>query len=220
MQTLIKNSSLPSENSDRNSIILEGISWSTFQIIMEEVGENRGWRITYDQGVLEIKMPHSEHEIAIRMLDSFIGSIADELEIEVMNIGSLTLERKDLSRAIEPDSCFYIQNESQIRGIKSIKLSNCPPPDLVIESDHTNSSLNKFDIYASLGVPEIWRYRNQNLEVYQLKNGQYEKSVNSLAFPFLPIIEISDFIEQSLIVGQRKTVKLFRNRIREILNNE
>jgi len=39
----------------------------------------------------------------------------------------------------------------------------------------------------------------------------------SLAFPFLPIAEIPGFIEQSRTVGQRATVRLFRQRIREIL---
>ena len=119
-------------------------------------------------------------------------------------------------RRIEPDSCFYIQNESVVRG-KSINLPTDPPPDLVIESDYTNSSLNKFSIYAALGVPEIWRYRNQSLQVYQLVEGSYEKRENSLAFPFLPIAEIPDLIEQSKTIGQRAAVRLFQERIREVL---
>jgi hypothetical protein len=36
-------------------------------------------------------------------IESFIEAIADELEIEVMKAGSLTLEREDLTRAVEPD---------------------------------------------------------------------------------------------------------------------
>ncbi|HEY9705876.1 MAG TPA: Uma2 family endonuclease [Allocoleopsis sp.] len=219
MQTLIKNPSLSSENPPRNSMLLKGVTWQTFKTLMEEVGENRAWRITYDQGVLEIRMPHSEHEEPKEILGDFITVLVNELDIEMRKLGALTLDNEELDRAIEPDSCFYIQSESQIRGIKSVKLSTCPPPDLVIESDLTHSSLNKFDIYASLGVPEIWRYKNKKLEVYQLQNGQYEKCDRSLAFPFLPITEIPDFIEQSLTIGQRTTVKLFRNRIKEILTS-
>jgi Uma2 family endonuclease len=128
----------------------------------------------------------------------------------------LTLEREDLTRAIEPDTCFYIQNESVVRG-KSINLPADPPPDLVVESDYTSSSLNKFSIYASLGVPEIWRYRNQSLLVYQLVEGNYEQRENSLAFPFLQIAEIPAFIEQSKTIGQRAAVRLFRERVRELL---
>lgn len=78
----------------------------------------------------------------------------------------MTLEREDLTRAVEPDSCFHIQNESIVRG-KNIDLQTDPPPDLVLESDYTSSSLNKFTIYASLGVSELWRYRSKSIEVYQ-----------------------------------------------------
>ena len=94
-----------------------------------------------------------------------------------------------------------------------------PPPDLAVESDYTNSSLNKFAIYAALGVPEIWRYRRQTREVYQLVDGAYQTVTQSVAFPFLPIAEIPEFIEQSRAIGQRSAVRLFRTRIREILPN-
>jgi Uma2 family endonuclease len=96
-------------------------------------------------------------------------------------------------------------------------LQNDPAPDLVVESDYTSPSLNKFTIYASLGVPELWRYRRQTLQVYQLIEGNYELSDRSLAFPFLPIAEVPGFIEQSKTIGQRAAVRAFRGRIREIL---
>jgi Uma2 family endonuclease len=100
---------------------------------------------------------------------------------------------------------------------KEINLSIEPPPDLAVESDHTHSSMNKHDIYAALGVPELWRYHKQMLQVYLLIEGQYQLSDRSLAFPCLPIAEVSEFIEQSKEIGQRATVRLFRERIRELL---
>ena len=33
-------------------------------------------------------------------------------------------------------------------------------PDLLIEIDLTNDSLNKFPLYAALRVPEVWRYKD------------------------------------------------------------
>jgi Uma2 family endonuclease len=199
-------------------VILQGVSWATFKALMADIGDNRACRIAYDQGILEIRMPLAEHEEPKRLIESFVECLADELEIEIRSLGALFLEREDLSRAVEPDSCFYIQNESLVRG-KEIKLPNVPPPDLAIESDYTSSSLNKFNIYASLGVPELWRYRKQSLQVYQLVEGNYELSETSLAFPFLPIAEIPGLIEQSKIIGQRACVRLFRARIREILES-
>lgn len=198
-------------------ITLRGVTWQTYKSLMADVGDNRAWRIAYTEGVLEIRMPLTQHEEPKRLIESFVEAIVDELGIEIRSLGALTLEREDLTRAVEPDTCFYIANESIVRGLKDIKLPENPPPDLVVESDYTNSSLNKFTLYASLGVPELWRYRKNNLEVHQLIEGEYKQVNNSVAFPFLSIAEIPGFIEQSNTIGQRAAVRLFRKRIGEIL---
>ncbi|MEG4045982.1 Uma2 family endonuclease [Microcoleus sp. Pol17_C1] len=213
--TPIEQQTTPAEN----RVVLKGVSWSTFKALLADVGDDRAWRIAYDEGVLEIRMPLEEHEEPKRLIESFVEAIVDELEIELRSLGSLTLEREDLTRAVEPDSCFYIQNESLVRG-RNINLPNDPPPDLAIESDYTNSSVNKDSIYAALGVPELWRYRRESLQVYQLREGKYEMCAHSLAFPFLPVAEIPGFIEQSRTIGQRAAVRLFRERIREILPSQ
>src|SRR4028118_665940 len=238
---LTTTSSPPQQSSEEKLITLTGIKWLTFKAIMSDVGDGRAWRVAYAEGVLEIRRSLPKHERPKVMLELFIGSLADELEIEAMSLGALTLEREDLARAIEPDTCFYIHNESLVRNKDEINLAADPAPDLVVESDYTSSSLNKFSIYASLGVPEIWRYRNQCLVlnkfsiyaslgvpeiwryrnqclvVYQLVEGNYEERENSLAFPFLPIAEIPGLIEQSKAIGQRAAVRLFRDRVRELL---
>jgi Uma2 family endonuclease len=197
-------------------VVLRGVSWQTFKALMADIGEDRSCRIAYDQGILEIMVPYEQHEEPKILISSFVEALADELEIEIRQLGALTLEREDLTRAVEPDTCFYIQNESQVRG-KEIKLPNVPPPDLVVESDYTHSSLNKFNIYAALGVPELWRYRKQSLQVYQLVEGEYQPTDKSLAFPFIPIAEIPGLIEQSKTIGQRAAVRLFRSRIKDVL---
>jgi len=203
-----------------NRIVMKGVSWQTYKQLMKEVGDDRAWRIAYDQGVLETRMPLEEHEEPKGLIESFVEAVADELEIEVLKAGSLTLEREDLRNAIEPDSCFYIQHEAQVRGREEIILPGDPPPDLAIESDYTSSSINKQAIYSALGVPELWRYTRRTLLIYRRIEGGYEQCKESLAFPFLPIEEIPDFIEQSRTIGQRSAVKLFRQRIREILNSQ
>lgn len=199
-------------------VVLEGVSWQTFTALLKDIGDSRASRIAYDRGTLEIRMPFRQHEQAKIMISSFVEALADELEIEIMQLGALLLEREDLSRAVEPDTCFYIQNESIVRS-RNIELPADPPPDLVIESDYTSSPLNKFSIYAALGVPELWRYRQQILEVYILVGEKYELSLTSIAFPFLPISEVPNFIEQAKTIGQRATVRSFRDRIREIRQN-
>ena len=112
-----------------------------------------------------------------------------------------------------------LHNEALVRG-RNINLPSDPPPDLVIESDYTNSSVNKQALYAALGVPELWQYTRKTLLVYLRIEGGYELSNVSLAFPFLPIAEVADFIEQSRKIGQRSTVRMFRQRIRAALDQD
>ena len=206
------------ELSPNAGLVLKSVKWATFQALMADVGEDRAWRIAYNQGVLEIRMPLRQHEEPTGLIESFLEALADELEIEISKLGALTLEREDLQRAVEPDSCFYIQNEAVIRGKPDINLTIDPPPDLVLESDFTNSSVNKNVIYSSMGVPELWRYKRDTLLVYHLIDGAYQLQDKSLAFPMLPVAEIPQFIEASKTQGQRGAVRLFRQRIRELLS--
>jgi Uma2 family endonuclease len=39
--------------------------------------------------------------------------------------------------------------------------------------DIISISLNQLNLYADLGVPEIWRYDGRRIEFYQLQNGEY-----------------------------------------------
>ena len=100
----------PQSSSEEKVITLKGIKWLTFKVIMSDVGDGRAWRIAYDAGILEIRMPLTEHEEPVGMIEHFVGVVVDEFAIEMRQFGALTLEREDLTRAIEPDSCFYIQN--------------------------------------------------------------------------------------------------------------
>lgn len=45
-----------------SKLVMRGISWQTYKALMSEVGDDRDWRITYDRGILEIRMPLEEHE--------------------------------------------------------------------------------------------------------------------------------------------------------------
>ncbi|MEH2095820.1 Uma2 family endonuclease, partial [Nostoc sp.] len=190
--------------------VLHNISWETFEALLRDTGEDRGSRFAYDCGVLEIMTPLFEHENPKSNFGNFIIALAEELGIEVRSAGSTTLKRKISKRGIEPDTCYYIQNELAIRGKQTLDLENDPPPDLAIEIDITSSSVNKLGIYSALGVTELWRYDGQNLKFYQLIEGQYVECKFSIAFPIVSVSEISRFIEQSKCMGEIALLKSFR----------
>lgn len=195
--------------------VLRNISWETFETLLRETGEDRGSRFAYDCGTLEIMTPLYEHENPKSNFGNFIVALAEELDIEIKSAGSTTLKRKIVKRGIEPDNCYYIQNELAVRNKEELDLEIDPPPDLAIEIDITSTSVNKSGIYAALGVPEIWRYNGRVLKFYQLVDGEYIEREFSLAFPLVSVQEISRFIEQRKTMGEIALLKSFRVWIRD-----
>jgi Uma2 family endonuclease len=143
------------------------------------------------------------------------------LELDVKGFGSLTLKAENQKKGVEPDSCFYIQNEFQVRNKQNIDVNIDPVPDLVLEIDITSSSLDKFLIYGALGVPEIWRYNGKVLRVslWNAETKIYEKSDYSRVFSWLKVDDLSAFIKQCLRDGETKTLRDFRRWVQCQSNN-
>jgi Uma2 family endonuclease len=195
-------------------IELENVSWKEFEAILEELGEHRGTRIAYSHGTLEIMAPLPEHEKPKDIISDLVKILLDESGIDWEPYGSTTFRRQDKAAGIEPDACFYIQNASRMIGAERIDLAIDPPPDLAIEVDVTSQT--QVSAYEALQVPEIWRFTNQQLQIFIFKNGTYIKSVTSPTFPNLPIAEvISRYVQQSLTVGVSRTLRSFRQWVRQ-----
>lgn len=202
-----------------NRVILHPVSWHIFEQLLKDLGEDRASRLAYYEESLEIMAPLGEHENNNRFIDDLIRAIADELNLNLKKFGSLTLKRSDRRQGVEPDSCYYLQNEPKVRNKQNINLDIDPPPDLVLEIDITSGSLDKHLIYATLEVPEIWRYDGETLEVYVLQKPIliYNKVEQSLTFPWLSLEAIPRFIQQSLIDGETATLQAFRNLLKVVI---
>ena len=196
--------------SPEQRVLLRNIGWDTYERLLEDHGNSSAPRFTYDRGMLEIMSPHTEHEEYNRTIASLVEILLEERDADFRNVGSMTFKREDLERGFEPDSCFYIQNEERVRGKTRIDAATDPPPDLVIEIDITSISLNKFPIYAQLGVPEVWRYDGERLAILRLVGAKYGEAAGSEALPSLPGAVISRFVEQSKSI--RRTVWMRRVR--------
>ena len=197
-----------------HQLLLKNVSWQQFQDILESLGESRSARLSYSQGMLEIMTPLPEHEDDKVIIGDFVKAILEEMDIEFRSLGSTTFENEAMKQAVEPDDCFYIQNEARIRGKKRLNLEIDPPPDLAIEI----TSRTKFNNYEELRVAELWRYNGKKLEIDILQSGRYVQSDTSLAFPNLLLANVlHDFVEQTKVRGRNATMKLFRAWVREQL---
>lgn len=194
-------------------VLLHDVSWHEFETMLDELGEHRSTRMAYDNGTVEIMTPLPEHEYIKELMGDLVKALLEELDIEFATLGSTTFKNQEMAKGIEPDQCFYIRHEPAIRGKKRLDLAVDPPPDLALEVDIT--SRTHLDIYGALGVPELWRYRGDRLEIYVLRGGVYVASQASPTFPELsPGDMIPQYLEQSRIEGRNRTMRAFRQWVR------
>lgn len=195
-------------------LTLREIDWSDFEAILDELGEHRGSRVAYFQGVLEIRMPLPEHEKAKIIIGEFIKILLDELEIDWEPYGSTTFKRSEMAAGIEPDTCFYIQNARRMMRKRRLNLSVDPPPDLAIEIDVTSKT--QLSAYVALGVPEVWCYEDGKLEIFILHEVEYLQVETSQIFGNFPVIEgILPFLKLSDTEGASAARRAFRQWVRE-----
>ena len=200
------------------SVSLEGVDWSEFEAILAELGDNRSTRIAYNNGTLTIVAPLYVHESFKASLGDVVKVLLEELDIDYSASGSTTFRRKDLSKGVEPDDSFYIQNFSRVLNKDRINLSVDPPPDLAIEVDMTSKT--DLEVYEALGVSELWRYEKGRLRIDVLRDGKYVQSEESFTFLGWPIVSLTeDYVVRSRSVGQGRATREFRQKVRKRIAN-
>ncbi|MDJ0733480.1 MAG: Uma2 family endonuclease [Nostocaceae cyanobacterium] len=195
-------------------VLLKDVTWQELETILEDLGEHRAARIAYHRGMLEIMAPLPEHEFDKEIIGDLIKALLEELDIQFLSLGSTTFKNQVMQAGIEPDQCFYIENESRVRGKNRLDLTVDPPPDLTLEIDVT--SRTHPSIYEALKVPELWQFEKGKLQINVLRDGGYVESDSSLNFPGLPLLEvIPQCLERSRKDGRNAVMKAFRMWVRE-----
>ena len=87
-------------------LLIEDVTWADFEAIVEELGEHRGTRVAYSQGVLEIVSPLPAHEKAKVIISDLVKILLDELDMPWESLGSTTFRRAEMAAGIEPDIVF------------------------------------------------------------------------------------------------------------------
>jgi Uma2 family endonuclease len=102
-------------------------------------------------------------------------------------------------------------------GRMNIDLMVDPPPDLAIEVDMTSLSLSRLPIYQALGVPEVWRFDGEKMQVLMLQGGEYREVERSIALPWMTPGVLQDFLMQVQTMGETSWAKTVRNWVRSQL---
>ena len=206
---------IPSSKQQTQYIVLESVTWETYQALLKDLGDHRASRLAYDQEILEIVMPSELHEIINRLLALLVTTLTDELNMKIKNYGSTTLDREDLARGVEPDSCFYIKQVDNILGRRKLNIKTDPPPDLAIEVNITSSSRRRFSIYLELKIPEVWHYTKQRgVLIYQLKGSEYIECEFSPTFTMVSGAILMQFLQMAETEDDNGVIRALRQWLR------
>lgn len=195
-------------------IFLERVSWETYIAFLRHLDEtSQRKKVIYDRGRMLIVSPLlPKHEKWKSLIGRFVEAIADERGIPISTFGSTTWKSKKLKKGLEPDECFYVQHESQMRHRVTIDLRRDPPPDLCIEINLRRAPIDKLELYAALRVPEVWHCDDDGeIEALALRpRRKYVRSEKSVAFPFLRPGELKRFLDRYFETDQNSLMREVR----------
>jgi Uma2 family endonuclease len=176
--------------------------------LLREVGDS-AIRLTYDRGLLEIAVPSRRHEQIKRFLGEIAESSLKKLAIAYEPAGNATWRRQDKLRGLEADECYHIQHVAKVRGKQELDLDTDPPPDLAIEVDLTSDSMDKAEIYAALGIPELWRTGSDGqCQMFELgQDGSYRAIERSVCIPRLTPAILTQYLQLREQVGHSEAIR-------------
>ena len=195
--------------------LLTDIRWDFYLAFCEEIGE-RPLRLTYSDGMLEITITEAPHEFYKTMLAKLIELILLEGNLPARSGGSMTFQREDLKKGFEPDECWWIEREAEVRGKQEFDFQHDPPPDLAIEIEISRSLVSRVGILAALGVKELWRHNGKRLRFCVLQeDGTYQDQDTSRAFPWLRTADLVPYLQIDDDADETTRIRGFRDWLRE-----
>ncbi|MCC5613713.1 Uma2 family endonuclease [Nostoc sp. CHAB 5836] len=191
-QTLENAVNLPEEQ----RFFKRGLSWEQFKAIQASFENVSGVRLFYCQGVLEIVTIGKPHEVIKCLMAGLLITYFEVKGIEFFPSGSFS--------QIIPEIVEYQADLSYCFG------TDKPVPDLCIEVVITSGSPIKLQKYKLMGVPEVWFWEDGTIEVYCLREQEYEKVVNS---ELLPELDLSLLNRCILLSSPLEAIREFRQGI-------
>ena len=204
-------------------IVLPKVTWQKLEAIVVELGPDREVHLTYDNGKLELMTPLELHRRGDRLLESLLLVVADEADETLTNLGSILLMDPENDRAIQPFGAYYLDPLSRPITTRELDVTGIAAPDLAIELVIKPGTMNRLGIFETLGVQEVWAYTLEEqkdsfkgvLSLWELTDRGYKPIRSSVAFPFLSIPRIDQFITESETLGLSQALTLLRSWVSE-----
>jgi Uma2 family endonuclease len=178
-------------------LVFTGVTYKDYVLIGDVLGHRPGLHLTYLHGTLEIMTTSPFHEHLKKLIARLVELHALLRGVRILGFGSATYRREDKERGLEPDECYCIDTKKDF-------------PDLAIEVVVTRG-MNKLDVYAGLGVAEVWVYDDARFVVYQLGPAGYtQRSVSR----FFSDLDFAVLAEHAAMPDQDDAVRAYWDRLR------
>lgn len=159
-------------------------AWQDYEQLDAMRGDRAVPRLTFLDGSLELMSPSKPHENIGWLLGRLIEEYLKALGIEGEGAQSWTLKRLG-SAALESDGCWILGGrDEQVR------------PDLALEIQWTRGGLDKLEIYHRLGVPEVWVWHDDTIDVYAWSSTGYARGDRSTLIPEVDVALLLQYLER------------------------
>ena len=138
------------------------------------------------------------HERLKKMIARLLEMWAVERNVPLTGYGAATFCKQAMERGLEPDECYVLGELVDV-------------PDIAIEVVYKHV-IDKLDVYAGLGVPEVWIWADGALVVHRLVGSGYQISERSGLLPGLDLAELASFVQRDL--SQTEVVRAYRDGLR------
>jgi Uma2 family endonuclease len=194
----------------QRGVLLRNVSWEIYVELCNEP-ENRHVRMSFDRGELELTSSVGLRERLKHLIGRCIYAWTELHSVPIQSLGSTTLRREDLSRALDPDNAYYIFNEPFVRHREELDLSTDPPLDLAVEIDVTDQLVSRMSIFDAIGVPEIWRWCDDNVYVHALgQSGEYAEIATSRALPGFSMEKMVNLLRAGAFSDETTLIREFQ----------
>lgn len=172
----------PSPGPDEQRLLLGGVAWKEY-VILRELFDRPGLRMTYLEGALELMTPSPDHERWKKNVARLVELYAHLEQIELYGYGSTTFKKEASERGAEPDECYLVGKQ----------LADFP--EIVLEVIHTAPLLNKLSVYAGFGVAEVWIFKDGRFRIHQFdpSTGGYQQVDRSALLPQLDFTMVARY---------------------------
>jgi Uma2 family endonuclease len=196
---------------DGGPVVLHNVPWETYEGLLSLLGDDHPTlRLTYREGVLEImttsRYPETLKTIIARLLEMW----AVEAAVSISGYGAATFRKRAKERGLEPDECYVVDPPPLPPNPKEEDLPEIP--DIAIEVVYRHV-VDKLDVYAGLGVKEVWIWEQSRFVVHRLSGDRYDVCDASALLPTLDLAELASFVRPE--APQTELVRSYRDALRQ-----